>query len=198
MPDAPRGDLDRFRGLVDHDPAEASISSVETSGRDRAVSSAPGRTALITGAGDVMRELMTRAVLFQDAVAKSAGLNATDMQCANLLLLYGPATPGELAGRAGVTAGGAITGALDRLERAGLVRRTRDGTDRRRVMVTADADELWRRVGPSYERIATSWNAFLDTLTDEQLEVADTVLRQASELNALEIRRLRGSDDADR
>jgi hypothetical protein len=65
-------------------------------------------------------------------------------------------------------------------------------------MVTADADELWRRVGPSYERIATSWNAFLDTLTDEQLEVADTVLRQASELNALEIRRLRGSDDADR
>jgi DNA-binding MarR family transcriptional regulator len=84
------------------------------------------------------------------------------------------------------------------LERAGLVRRTRDGADRRRVTVTADADELWRRVGPSYERIATSWNAFLDTLTDEQLEVADTVLRQASELNALEIRRLRGSDDADR
>ena len=139
-----------------------------------------------------MRELMARAVLFQDAVAKSAGLNATDMQCANLLLLYGPATPGELAGLAGLTAGGAITGALDRLERAGLVRRSRDGADRRRVMVTADADELWRRVGPSYERIATSWNAFLDTLTDEQLEVADTVLRQASELNAEEIRRLRG------
>ena len=131
-----------------------------------------------------MRELMARAVLFQDAVAKSAGLNATDMQCANLLLLYGPATPGELAGLAGLTAGGAITGALDRLERAGLVRRSRDGADRRRVVVTADADELWRRVGPSYERIATSWNAFLDTLTDEQLEVADTVLRQASELNA--------------
>ena len=118
------------------------------------MSSAPERTALITAAGDVMRELMARAVLFQDAVAKSAGLNATDMQCANLLLLYGPATPGELAGLAGLTAGGAITGALDRLERAGLVRRSRDGADRRRVVVTADADELWRRVGPSYERIA--------------------------------------------
>jgi DNA-binding MarR family transcriptional regulator len=163
-----------------------------------AVSSAPGRTTLITAAGDVMRELMARAVLFQDAVAKSAGLNATDMQCANLLLLYGPATPGELAGLAGLTAGGAITGALDRLERAGLVRRSRDGADRRRVVVTADADELWRRVGSSYERIATNWNAFLDTLTDEQLEVADVVLRQASELNAEEIRRLRGSAADDR
>jgi DNA-binding MarR family transcriptional regulator len=84
------------------------------------------------------------------------------MQCANLLLLYGPATPGELARLAGLTAGGAITGALDRLERAGLVKRSRDGADRRRVVVTADADELWRRVGSSYERIATNWNAFLD------------------------------------
>lgn len=162
------------------------------------MSSAPGRTALITAAGDVMRELMARAVLFQDAVAKSAGLNATDMQCATLLLLYGPATPGELAGLAGLTAGGAITGALDRLEGAGLVHRSRDGADRRRVVVTADADELWRRVGPSYERIASSWNTFLDTLTDEELEVADTVLRQASELNAAEIRRLRGADGDDR
>ena len=60
------------------------------------------------------------------------------------------------------------------------------------------ADELWRRVGPSYERIASSWNMFLDTLTDEELEVADTVLRQASELNAAEIRRLRGADGDDR
>ena len=42
-------------------------------------------------------------------VLVAAGLNATDMQCATLLLLYGPATPGELAGLAGLTAGGAIT-----------------------------------------------------------------------------------------
>ena len=75
------------------------------------------------------------------------------------------------------------------------MRRSRDGADRRRVVVTADADELWRRVGTSYERIATNWNAFLDTLSDEQLEVADTVLRQASELNAAESRRQRGSTD---
>ena len=36
------------------------------------------------------------------------------------------------------------------------------------------------------------------TPTDEQLEVADVVLRQASELNAEEIRRLRGSAADDR
>lgn len=65
-----------------------------------------------------MRTFMAHAVLFQDAVATSVGLNATDLQCANLLLLHGPATPGELADRAGITAGGAVTGVVDRLERA--------------------------------------------------------------------------------
>jgi DNA-binding MarR family transcriptional regulator len=152
-----------------------------------------GRAALIAAAGDGMREFMAGTVLFQDAVARSAGLNATDMQCANLLLLYGPMTPGELAGLTGLTAGGAVTGVVDRLERAGLARRNRESTDRRRVVVTADADELWRRVGPSYGRVAQRWNAFLDTLDDEQLELADLLLRRAVELNAEEISRLRGT-----
>ena len=38
--------------------------------------------------------------------------------------------------RAGLTAGGAITGVIDRLEAAGLVHRVRDEIDRRRVLVT--------------------------------------------------------------
>lgn len=152
-----------------------------------------GRTALIASAADVLRELMARAVLFQDTVARAVGLNATDMQCANLLLLHGPMTPGELASLTGISAGGAITGVVDRLERAGLARRSRESTDRRRVVVTAEADEVWRRVGPSYGRVARRWQAFLDTLSDEQLEFADTLLRRASELNAEEIGRLRGT-----
>lgn len=157
-----------------------------------------GRAALIAAAGDVMREFTARAVLFQDTVARSAGLAPTDLQGAHLLLLYGPMTPGELASLLGITAGGAVTGVVDRLERAGLARRSREPTDRRRVVVTADAARLWRRVGTSYGRVAGQWNALLDTLTDEQLELADTLLRRASELTAAETRRLRGADDTRR
>ena len=104
---------------------------------------------------------MAHAVLFQDAVAKSVGLNSTDLQCANLLLLRGPATPGELAEWSGLTAGGAITSVIDRLERAGLVRRSRDTVDRRRVVVVPDTQEMWQRVGPRYVRVADEWNAYL-------------------------------------
>jgi DNA-binding MarR family transcriptional regulator len=141
-----------------------------------------------------MREFTAHAVLLQDTVARAVGLAPTDLQGANLLLLYGPMTPGELASLLGVTVGGAVTGVVDRLERAGLARRSREPTDRRRVVVTADADGLWRRVGPSYGRVANRWNAVLDTLTDEQLEFADALLRRASALTAEEIRRLRGTD----
>src|SRR4030095_13088366 len=65
-------------------------------------------------AGEVMREFMARAVLFQDAVAKWGGLNGTDLQCASLLMSDGPATPGELAARTGLTAGGGATTPPDR------------------------------------------------------------------------------------
>lgn len=154
------------------------------------------RAELITAVADTMRTFMARAVLFQDAVAKAVGLNSLDLQCANLLLIHGPATPGELADRAGITAGGAVTGVVDRLERAGLVHRSRDTVDRRRVVVTADAAELWRRVGPSYTHVAEQWDIYLHTLTDEQIAFANALLQRASELNAKEIERLRGATRA--
>src|SRR5690349_17610271 len=95
------------------------------------------RAAAIASQSQAMQEFMARAVLFQDAVARSVGLNSTDLQAVGLLMSSGPATPGELAVRTGLTAGGAVTAMIDRLERAGYVNRARDENDRRRVIVTA-------------------------------------------------------------
>jgi DNA-binding MarR family transcriptional regulator len=142
-------------------------------------------------AGEVMREFMARAVLFQDAVAKWGGLNGTDLQCASLLMSEGPATPGELAERTGLTAGGAITTAIDRLERAGFVTRDRDPNDRRRVIVTADAQAIFERFGEVYGRVGERWNAYLDTLSDEQLAFANDLIAKAADVNREEIEHLR-------
>jgi DNA-binding MarR family transcriptional regulator len=142
-------------------------------------------------AGEVMREFMARAVLFQDAVAKWGGLNGTDLQLASLLMNDGPATPGELATRAGLSAGGAITTALDRLERAGFVTRDRDEHDRRRVIVTADPEAILARFGEVYGRVGERWNEYLATLSDDQLEFANDVIARAAEINREEIERLR-------
>ena len=141
--------------------------------------------------GEVMRTFMARVVLFQETVARAAGLNATDLQCANLLLMHGPATPGELAERAGLTAGGAITGAIDRLERARLVRRVPDTTDRRRVLVVPDVEQLRDRVGELYRRVGQRWIEHLDTLDDNQLALAVSLFTRAADINHEETVRLR-------
>lgn len=80
------------------------------------------------------RRLSTATIMFHQAVADRLGLNLTDHKCVDLLLLNGPLTAGELARMTALTTG-AITAAVDRLEKAGFVKREDDPDDRRRVVV---------------------------------------------------------------
>jgi len=154
------------------------------------------RVAAIARMAEVMRDFMAMAVLFQDAVARSAGLNSIDLQTVGLLLSQGPTTPGELAQRTGLTAGGAITAVIDRLEKSGYVVRERDQGDRRRVIVTANFARVADQVGPTYQRVSDRWTAYLDTLTDEQIEFANELLTRAAEVNRDEITHLRAAGPA--
>lgn len=138
----------------------------------------------------VMRELMAHAVFFQEAVARAAGLNSTDLQALGILVTDGPATPGELAQRTGITAGGAITLLVDRLEAAGYAHRSRDTQDRRRVRVTADADKVAERLGPLYAPVAQQWEDYLSTLTTAELSIGLDMLRTAVRINREQIENL--------
>ncbi|MER7174076.1 MarR family winged helix-turn-helix transcriptional regulator [Streptomyces mesophilus] len=65
--------------------------------------------------------------------AATQGLHATDVQAlAAILDAEEPLTPGRLREHLGLTSG-AVTACLDRLERAGHVRRSRESADRRVV-----------------------------------------------------------------
>jgi DNA-binding MarR family transcriptional regulator len=85
----------------------------------------------------LIRELKTsssRGILFHQTLADWLGLNITDHKCLGFLLEEGPQTAGRLAELTGLTTG-AITGVIDRLEKAGYVKREKDSHDRRRVMI---------------------------------------------------------------
>src|SRR3712207_6714532 len=79
-------------------------------------------------------QLSNATVLFHAAIADRMGLSVTDLKSYSILRQTGPITAGELAERVGLTTG-AITGVIDRLERAGLVQRARDPHDRRRIVL---------------------------------------------------------------
>jgi len=99
---------------------------------------------------DAGRALSASTLLFHQLVALHLQLNDTDHRCLDLLLREGDMTAGDLSARSGFTTG-AITGIVDRLAARGLVRRTRDPEDRRRVLVHARREDVEARMRPLLE-----------------------------------------------
>jgi DNA-binding MarR family transcriptional regulator len=113
---------------------------------------------------------------FDEAAARYLGTNLTDLRCLGAVYREGPATAGRLAQVAGITAG-AVTAALDRLERLGYVRRVRDTVDRRQVHVelTDEANRLFEEIwGP----LAEESQAALYRLTNRELALFRDLLRR--------------------
>lgn len=96
------------------------------------------------------------------------GLHVTDLRCLNLLARSGPLAAGELGQRLGLGTTGAVTRMVDRLERAGYVRREVDPGDRRRVIIYPLPERL-ATIAPHYQGMATAWTDLLAAYTDEQL-----------------------------
>jgi len=96
--------------------------------------SSPKYLKLMESLNREVRRFIAGAILFNLKVAGEVGLNGTDMQCLNLLELQGSATPGDFARWAFLTTGG-VTVVLDRLEKAGYIRREPNPQDRRSSII---------------------------------------------------------------
>ncbi|GAA3265514.1 MarR family transcriptional regulator [Dactylosporangium vinaceum] len=127
------------------------------------------RQALIAELQATLTQAVTDAILVQQAVADRLGMGLADFKCLTALLEQGSATAGDLAQRTGLTSG-AVTRMIDRLERAGWVRRIHDTVDRRRVIVEPVHARLGE-VEPLFEGMAAGWNAALADYDDTQLRV---------------------------
>jgi DNA-binding MarR family transcriptional regulator len=128
-----------------------------------------------------VRRAQTATDRFDQAVADALGMNRTDMRCLDVLEREGAVTAGRLAEATGLTSG-AMTVALDRLERAGYARRVRDSSDRRRVLVEAtpqaaqDAAQFFGEHAEAAERLYRRY-------TTEQLELLLEFARENREFN---------------
>lgn len=111
--------------------------------------------------------------------AAAQGLHATDVQAlAAILDAETPMTPGRLREHLGLTSG-AVTACLDRLERAGHVRRSRESADRRVIHVHYVADA--RPAARSYFRpLAQAAGRAQEQFSDQELDV---VLRFLTVMN---------------
>ena len=109
-----------------------------------------------------MRRSSAQGVMYGQAVANMAGISNSDMECMDILHLEGRVTAGRLAEVTGLTTG-AITGVVDRLEKAGYVRRERDESDRRKVFISVveeKAEEIGKFYVPMQQAMQKLWSSY--------------------------------------
>ena len=136
---------------------------------------------------DEVRRSQNATARFDQAVADAVGLNRTDLRCVDVLHREGPLTAGRLAEQTGLSSG-AMTTALDRLERAGYARRVRDSSDRRRVLVELTPQVA--KMAAFYGEHAVYAERLYQRHTVEQLELLLRFVRENREFNELQAARL--------
>ena len=142
-----------------------------------------------------MRASQTATEMLDAAVADYLGIHGTDYRCLDILDQEGPMTAGRLAERARLSPA-ATTSVLDRLERKGLARRTRDTADRRRVFVEV-TPELRRGAAELYGTFEEGADA-LAAYTDEQLAFLTSFMRGSVAYQEERMRRLEAIRARDR
>src|SRR4051812_43568009 len=134
------------------------------------------RAALMQELEHAARRSSAQGVMFSQTVANCVGMSSSDLECLDFLNLEGRVTAGRLAEVTGLTTG-AITGVVDRLEKAGLVRRERDAADRRKVYI-AVVPESVAKIGRFYVPMQAAMQKLWSTYSDAELQL---LLRFASE-----------------
>ena len=130
----------------------------------------PERAELIATFAARVRRAGSLMQLMGQAAADRIGINATDLNCLNLLSFSGQMTAGQLARATGLTTA-SITAVIDRLEEAGFVRRERDAADRRRVVVRLVTERAVREVASVFLPLVQAWQQLAERYTDDELRL---------------------------
>jgi DNA-binding MarR family transcriptional regulator len=133
--------------------------------------------------------------LMGTAAADKIGINATDLNCLNILSFSGHMTAGELARATGLTTA-SITGVVDRLEEAGFVTRERDPHDRRRVVIQINLDRAMQDVAAVFLPMLRAWREMASRYSDDELRLIVDFYARMEQVIRGHLVRLRGGPEA--
>jgi DNA-binding MarR family transcriptional regulator len=113
-----------------------------------------------------------------ETIALKAGFAGTDHKYLSFFLQRGSLTAGELAALTGLTTG-AVTGLIDRFEKKKLVKRQKDKTDRRKVLVVPDTPKIRALFEPFYQRFQEATEDLIATFSEEEMATIEAYLRKS-------------------
>ena len=149
------------------------------------------REGIIQTLVDRFREMSTETIMFHQAVADELGLYITDHKCMDIIHRFGAMPAGKLGEMTGLTTG-AITGMIDRLEKAGYVRRANDPKDRRKTIVEPVRNKkLERKIEMIFTPLHEKMHEFLSSYSDAELSFLLDAMAKLIEQTREESNRLR-------
>ena len=148
------------------------------------------RRELLNQLWELGRTMSTQTVFLHQAIAQSAGLNATDTKCIDLILRAseGAMTAGRLSDVTGLTTG-AITHILDRLEKRHFIERVRDTRDRRKVFIRVLQESL-EPLMPKYEAIGRSYLSLAEQYGTKELQLICDYMEKTAAISERELANL--------
>jgi DNA-binding MarR family transcriptional regulator len=169
-----------------HWPRGGTVNDAETAERRRL------RDELV----ELLRAYSIEAQQVGDAFAQRHGLHPTDLQ-ALIAVMRGesrgdPLTPGRLAEAVGLSSG-ATTAVIDRLERAGHLRRTRESADRRVVHLRYGEPGMALAVA-FFGPLGVRSHAAMDEFTTAELETVRRFLHGMTEALIAHHREVRAAE----
>jgi DNA-binding MarR family transcriptional regulator len=153
------------------------------------------RTELTAELAEELRAYHHAVAEIDEAACARLGVNHTDLRCLDVLDRGGPLSAGHLAAATGLTTG-AVTALIDRLERAGYARRTRDTVDRRRVLVEI-TPEVRRLAQGIYGPLMDAYERDIRRYSQDELRLITGFVRGAREVNEEHAAKVRAASARD-
>jgi DNA-binding MarR family transcriptional regulator len=149
---------------------------------------------IIEAINDKFREMSTETIMFHQAVADILGLHITDHKSLDFIYRFGAMPAGRLADLTGLTTG-AVTGIIDRLEKAGYVRRISDPKDRRRTIVEPTRNKkLERKLELIFIPLRNRMYTILSSYSDSELAFLLNTTTELLEQTREESKKLRSQE----
>jgi DNA-binding MarR family transcriptional regulator len=128
------------------------------------------RDELTSRIAEGMQRVIAQSVLTNERIARGIGLNVVDTQTLGIINSSPtPMTAGEVSAATELPTS-TTTRVLDRLEEKGLIARSPDPDDRRKVVITAQP-KIYEVMGEAYGKILAELVELHESFTVAELEV---------------------------
>lgn len=139
------------------------------------------REAITARISEAMQRVIAASVLTNERIARGIGLSVVDTQTLGMITQNAaPMTAGEVSAATQLPTS-TTTRVLDRLESAGLIKRSPDPTDRRKVVIVAQP-KIYEVMGEAYGKILAELTEMHEQFTVTELEVVARYLEMSKDI----------------